>query len=134
MTVLSAIVGAVLPSFPAVDVVSRQAVEQDVADYVAAQINAMPGFLGGPYQLVLVLFGWLPLLRYGRPFADLPERQRNDWLRAWETAPLLQMRDFLKLIRSTALFVYFDHPDVRQRLETDRRHADAKALTQGADV
>lgn len=115
------IVRVVLPSYPELDESSRGAIEHDTTDYVAAQIGSMPGFLRVPFRLALFGFEILPLLRHGRPFRALPPAKRLPYLALWSDAPLAPMRDFVKLIRSTALFVYFDHPLVLGRLEAERR-------------
>jgi hypothetical protein len=114
---LQAVVAAILPQYPALDPAVRAAVEQEVTRYVARQIGAMPSFLRFPYRVALLTFDWLPLLRYGRPFHNLPPARSAGYLAWWNDAPILAMRDFVRLIRSSALLVYFDHPSVVQELE-----------------
>ena len=119
--VLRAIVTLIIPAYPDLDAATRAAVEIDVTRYVASQIQQMPRFLRLPYKLAVVSFDWLALLRYARPFRRLPSELQSAYLAAWSDAPLGPMRDFVKLIRSSALLVYFDHPRVLQRLEAERQ-------------
>lgn len=113
---LQAVVGVILPRYPDLDPGVRVAVEQDVARYVARQIGSMPSFLRVPYRLALLAFDWLPLLRHGRPFRGLPPASSARYVALWNDAPVLAMRDFVRLLRSSALLAYFDHPSVVQQL------------------
>jgi hypothetical protein len=129
LRVLAAIVRRITPDYPLMDTTVRAGVQADVSRYVASQIQGMPGFLRVPYKLALFGFAWLPLLRYARPFGRLPADAQLACLALWSDGPLASMRDFVKLIRSSALFVYFDHPLVIERLEAERRrpHAGQRA-------
>lgn len=117
--VLRGIVTLVLPAYPDLDEGARGAVERDVTDYVSTQIASMPSFLRLPYRLALLGFALLPLIRYGRSFKGLPEDRKASYFAWWNDARFSPMRDFVKLIRSTALLVYFDHPLVRERLDRE---------------
>ena len=119
--VLRAIVTLIAPAYPDLDVATRATVEADVTRYVASQIQRMPRFLRLPYKLAVVTFNWLAVLRYGRPFRHLRADRQLSYLGRWSDAPLGPMRDFVKLIRSSALLVYFDHPLVLRRLEAERQ-------------
>jgi hypothetical protein len=119
--VLRDIVTLVVPAYPELDAATRATVEHDVTRYVASQIQQMPRFLRLPYKLAVVSFNWLALPRYARPFRRLPAERQSSYLALWSEAPFGPMRDFVKLIRSSALLVYFDHPLVRQRLEAERQ-------------
>jgi hypothetical protein len=114
---LRAMVALILPAYPELDAAARGRVEHDVTRYVAAQVRSMPGFLRLPYQLALLGFEWLPVVRYGRPFRALPPAARAAYLALWSEAPIAAMRDVVKLIRSSALLVYFDDALVMRRLE-----------------
>lgn len=121
--VLRDIVTLIVPAYPDLDAATRVTVEHDVTRYVASQIQQMPRFLRLPYKLAAASFNWLALLRYARPFRRLPADLQSSYLALWSEAPLGAMRDFVKLIRSSALLVYFDHPLVRRRLDAERRQA-----------
>ena len=113
---LREIVSTILPLYPPLDADQRLRIEGAVAAYVAGQIAAMPTFLRLPYRAALTAFDLACVARYGRSFRSLGSEQRESYVAAWNTAPVAPMRDFLKLIRSTSLLVYFDHPTVRERL------------------
>lgn len=116
---LGAIVTTLLPDFPALDGRGRDTVESDVRTYVAGQIAAMPRFLRLPFRAALAAFELLAVVRYRRRFASLPAEHRAAYVASWSGAPVAAMRDFVKLVRSTALLVYFDHPLVRVRLDEE---------------
>lgn len=116
--IVAEIASTLLPDYPHLASDERRGVERDVAAYVAGQIDSMPTFLRLPYRLALVAFDVLSMPLHGRRFRSLPRAARESYASSWNAAPLPPMRDFLKLIRSTALLVYFDHPVVRHRLRT----------------
>lgn len=116
---LGAIVTTLLPDFPALDGSDRDTVERDVRAYVAGQIAAMPRFLRLPFRAALAAFELVAVVRYGRRFANLPAEHRAAYVASWSGAPVAAMRDFVKLVRSTALLVYFDHALVRVRLDEE---------------
>jgi len=130
--VLSDIVTLILPPYPPLDAATAAAVGQDVTRYVATQIQSMPGFLRLPYKLALFAFDWLALLRHLRTFRRLRPEAQQTYLALWSDGPLGPMRDFVKLIRSSSLLVYFDHPLVMQRLEAERRQPAHTTLPQDA--
>lgn len=118
-SVVSALVVLLLPDYPHVDAVVRHKLLADVAAYVVSQIEAMPRFLRLPYRVMLALFEVLPVLRFGNRFSALPLHQQASCLTWWAMVPLPPVRDFLKLIRSSALLVYFDHPLLQPYLEDE---------------
>lgn len=122
---LAPIVETLLPDFPALDAAGRDRVEGDVTRYVASQVAAMPAFLHLPFRGALLAFDLLALPLHRRRFAQLAPEQRGAYLARWSDAPLAAMRDFVRLLRSTTLLVYFDHPIVRGRLDDERRQARA---------
>jgi hypothetical protein len=114
-----AVVGVLLPDFPILPDDVRGRVEQDVAAFLGAQIAGLPTPLRMPYRLALAALGGLPVLRYGRPFTRLEHEQRVRWLDLWQERGGLATASVLKLLRSCALFAYFDHPLVTEQLEAD---------------
>ncbi len=118
-------VQTLLPPYPELRPDIRIEVERSVAGYVAGQIAAMPTFLRLPYRLAMFTFDALALARHGRRFRALSPTARERYLGVWSNIPVSAMRDFVKLIRSTALLVYFDHPLVRERLEQERIESSA---------
>lgn len=123
--VLAEIIRTLTPSYPELAADTRATAQADVTRYVASQILAMPGHLRLPYKLALVAFNWLALLRYFRPFVSLPHELKPAYLALWSDAPVGPMRDFVKLIRSSGLLVYYDHPLVVQHLNAEQRRPTA---------
>ncbi len=113
---LHGLVATLLPTYPDLEPEQRRQIEQNVADYVAGQIAAMPTFLRFPYRSALLGFDLLSIPRHGRRFSSLSRAPRESYIASWDTAVLPPMRDFLKLVRSTTLLVFFDHPVVREKL------------------
>jgi hypothetical protein len=92
-------------------------VKGDVGAWVVGQVEGLPGYLLLPYRAALIGFGWLPVLRWGRSYPALPRARRLAWLSWWSDGPVPPCRDFVKLLRSCALFAWYDHPRVRATLE-----------------
>ena len=124
---LDGIVRSILPEYPSLDPQTRRVVEDDASRYVITLIRSMPGFLRLPYALAVFCFEWLALLCHGRRFRGLAPADQASYIARWSEAPLLPMRDFVKLIRSSALLAYFDHPLVTRQLEAHRQDDDAPA-------
>ncbi len=127
---LRSIVEIIVPDYPRLDSAQRAAVVDDVTRYVSTQIDSMPGFLRLPYELALLSFEALPVLRHGRLFHRLSPAARASVLARWSDASLLARRNFVKLIRSTALLAYFDHPLVARQLEEGATVAPQKAANE----
>ena len=114
--VVAEIVGLVTPAEFVPDPEALARAQDDATDFVCSQIAAMPSFLRLPYRLALTAFNLLPVLRWARPFARLPERTRAAYLSGWSDGGVSLNRDFVKLLRSCALLAYFDHEEVRRQL------------------
>jgi hypothetical protein len=127
------IVTTILPEYPTLDPAVREQVVGEVSAYVAAQIQSMPEFLRLPYALALFGFDALPAVRYGRRFRALPAAARLSYLARWDDAPIAAMRDVVKLLRSSALLSYFDHPLVVQRMQTESQRSRPRAAYEAAD-
>lgn len=130
--VVGNLVALIVPAYPDLDAPTRITVARDVTRYVCAQIELMSGFLRIPYKLAVTAFNWLALLRYGRTFRHLTTDRQEAYLALWSEGPVGLTRDFVKLIRSTALLVYFDHPLVLERLEVERLRRPSGGLPQTA--
>jgi hypothetical protein len=116
---VAGIVACVVPAVPALDAAARAAALSDVTRFVHLQIRALPDFLRVPYQLALVGFDWLAVLRWGRPFRALDAERRAAWVALWSDAPLALPRSFLRLIRGCALLAWYDHPALLAALGGD---------------
>jgi hypothetical protein len=108
-----------LPSVPELPSDEALRVERDLAAALDAQIAGLPLYLAAPFRAALVAFELAPLLRFGRPYRALPIESQRRVVRAWSNAPIGAFRNFIKLVRSCALYAYLDHPIVTERLERD---------------
>jgi hypothetical protein len=117
LRVLRAVCDDLYPERPPLGRDATAEVTDAVAAWVAGQVEALPGYLFLPYRAALFGFGWLPVLRWGRTYPALPGARRLAWLSLWSDGPIPPCRDFVKLLRSCALFAWFDHPRVRAALE-----------------
>jgi hypothetical protein len=110
-----------LPAFPFLPTPERERVEDELRIFLVEQVRSIPSFLRLPYLMALLLFEWVPLLRYGRPYTALPRPRQERALRTWSRSPFGPCRDLVKLVRSCALFFYLDHPLVHERLRAESR-------------
>lgn len=117
---IAALVELLLPEFPPLAGQTGRQAREEVTRFVLAQIEGMPRFLGAPYGWCLSAFALLPLLRHGRAFSRLERSKQRAWLHRWDESPLPPMRDFVRVIRGTALLAWFDAAPVRAALESER--------------
>jgi hypothetical protein len=114
--VVAEIVQLLTPGYPVLAPDTQVRVHDDVMQFVASQIMALPEFLRVPYRLAITAFALLPIVRYGRPFLALPDDAKHAWLALWSDGKIGATRNFVKLIRGCALLAYYDHPLVRAEL------------------
>jgi hypothetical protein len=120
--VLAGITALLIPGEPRLPYEVRSRVLDYVERFVALQVENIPTYLRVPYLAAVVGFQWMPVLRFGQRFLDLPLESQRAYLALWSEAPLAPMRDFVRLIRNCALLAYYDHPDVCRALGAG--HAD----------
>jgi hypothetical protein len=113
-------VEVVLPEHPPLEASIRSRVHDDVTAFVVSQVEALPSFLRVPYEVGVVAFDVLPLLRRGRLMRRLDAARRAAYVAAWDASVLAPIRNFVKLIRSCALLAYYDHPEVSRALYAER--------------
>jgi hypothetical protein len=113
-----------LPSIPGLSAQETERVERDLAAFLADEIAAMPAHLRVPFRLGLIAFAILPLLRFGRTYRALPADLKRRVVYAWANSPIGAFRNFVKLVRSCALFAYLDHPIVMAQLERESGASD----------
>lgn len=116
---LLAVARPLLPRFPELPEEESRRVERELEAFLAAQTGAMPRHLRVALRAALALFTWLPALRWGRPYAALAPSAQQRVVLAWSVSAFGPLRDFVKLVRSLALFFYLDHPAVVARLEAE---------------
>ena len=128
-----AIARPLLPCFPPLSDAERDEAERELDRFLAAQLAEMPRYLALPFSVALLAFNWLPLLRYGRTYAGLPQETQVRVVLAWSGSPIGAMRNFVKLVRTCALFAWLDHPIVAARLEPEAAEPALEAGGSGAD-
>jgi glycosyltransferase 2 family protein len=106
---LRAIVEAVLPEPP-------PAVADDVAVFVAGQVQALPRRLRLAFAAGLVTFDLASRLRHPRGFAAQPRATRVALVESWAFGDWPQGRKLFRLVRSIALLAYYEHPLVASQL------------------
>ena len=114
-------IGAFL--FPASDLLARlpeaerRAVTSDVMTFVSGQIQALPNRLRLLFRLGLVLFGLAVRLRHPFGLHALPPARRTRIVEAWAFGRWSSPRKLFRLVRSTALLAFYDHPAVAALLD-----------------
>lgn len=129
-SLLRALARPLLPRFPTLAPEEQSRVEEDLEQFLAAQLGAMPGHLRLGVRAALVAFAWLPLLRWGRPYAALPAPTQARVVERWSASRIGPRRDLIRLLRSLTVFFYLDHPAVVARLEAES--ADALPRSRGS--
>jgi hypothetical protein len=100
--------------------------QREVVSYTASFIQGEIKSLPKKFQILLRVgmagFGFMVWLRYFKPFAQLPLAKRVAIFNAWAYGSISVTRQLFKLVRSTALLAFFEHPSVVTVLED--RHCD----------
>ena len=118
---LESVIGAFL--FPASDLLSRlpeperRVVTGDVMTFVSGQIQALPNRLRLLFRLGLTLFGLAVRLRHPLGLHALPAERRARIVEAWAFGRWSAPRKLFRLVRSTALLAFYDHPAVAALLD-----------------
>jgi hypothetical protein len=120
-TLLVLVTRLLLPEEPVLTHEEKITVEDNVVQYLATQIIAMPVYLKVPYIFALHVFNFLSLFRFGLPFTKINTARQVKYVRFWSQSRIGLMRDFIKLMRSCVLLAYLDHPLVLKELEASIR-------------
>lgn len=118
--VLDGVVDLLLPAYPPVVDAARRRAALEATRFVAVQVGNIPALLRLPYLAAILVFHWLALPRYGRPFLSLRVDARRAYLAWWTDSPVGPMRDFVRLIRGCALLSYFDQDEIRRAVDANR--------------
>jgi hypothetical protein len=114
---LRAIVEAMLPEGrPALNATATSSVRNDVVAFVAGQILMLPRRLRLAFTLGLAVFGAWVRLRRIQGFAAQPPAVRTALIDAWSFGEWGPGRKLFRLIRSTALLAFYEHPLVTAQL------------------
>ena len=105
--VFRAVVRAVVPDAKHLDEPGWLALEELVEDALEIQ----PPALRKQLQLFLRAIEWLPVARYGRPFAALGNEQRSRVLRYLQDHPIERIRCGFWGLRTLAFLGYYGRPE-----------------------
>ncbi len=95
----------------------REAATRHAVAFTQAQVHALPqhfrlGFLAALRALDATALG------YGAVgFAALPPRRQDRLLARWASSPIPQTRQFVRLVRSSALLAFFEYPAIADSFE-----------------
>ena len=105
---LRALAQSVVPETAGLNPAGWSALERTVA----TAIGARPPKVQRQVRLFLHIIGWLPLLRYGRPFTRLDPRRRERFLASLQSSRLLLIRRGFWGLRTLILMGYYTQADV----------------------
>jgi len=105
--VFRAVVVTVVPDAKQLDEASWLALEALVED----ALEIRPPALRRQLQLFLHAIQWLPVVRYGRPFAALGDEQRSRVLRYLQDHPIERIRCGFWGLRTLAFLGYYGRPE-----------------------
>jgi glycosyltransferase 2 family protein len=88
----------------------REQVTSDVVAFVAGQVAALPNRLRMLFRVGVIGFGVAVRLRHPRGLAALPPARQAAVVQAWAFGRWAQPRKLFRLIRSTTLLAFYDHP------------------------
>jgi hypothetical protein len=92
-----------------IDKAHRLELEKGTAEFIAKQISLAPAHFRLPiYVMGCVAIVWLCVLSL---FMDRKKAQKK-----FDQIPIMPLRSFTRMIRSTALFYYAEHPLVRDKI------------------
>lgn len=121
---LRSIIEALVPDgLPALDATTAGTVLDDVADFVVGQVRMLPRRLYAAFVLGLAGFALWARLRRLRAFAAQPRAVRVALVEAWAFGDWAPGRKLFRLIRSTALLAFYEHPLVTEQLVRPGLHA-----------
>jgi len=117
-----AVVGALVPW----DLVRLRTRERDetldsVAHFVEGQVKALPASLGALFSIGMLGFRVVVGLGHARGFADLAKEDQVRVVERWAYGKMALTRQLFRLVRSTALLAFFDHPHVQSAMRHPRR-------------
>lgn len=90
----------------------QQSIVTYCADFVHGEVRSLPQKIQLLFFIGMSGFNILVWLRFLRPFATLPLETRGRIINFWAYGKITLTRQLFKLIRSTALLAFFEHPDI----------------------
>jgi hypothetical protein len=100
---------------------TRAGVADEVVAFVDAEVRALPRRLRLLFSLGLLGFAVAVRLRHPRGFLALPPAVQAQTVEAWAFGPLSAPRKLFRLVRSTSLLAFYDHPAVDAALGAPSR-------------
>ena len=114
-----------LRSYP---ISNPQAVVSYVADFIQVEIRNLSKRFRLLFNIGMFFFNMLVWMRYFRTFSLLPLPLRVKIFNSWAYGKLAITRQLFRLVRSTALLAFFEHPIVIDSL--DKRQPDMSSALQ----
>jgi len=105
-----------IPSYPKLEDDDLKTVEVEVVKTINNQIRASPRFLKIPLLFIALYFEFKPFFSKGKRFSLLKEEARKVQIKNWNDNSLQFKRDFIKFFRTLALFAFYDHPIVHDKI------------------
>lgn len=109
-----AIVPAAEPDVPQRE---REAVLAKTAAFVQGQVDALPRRLSLMFAAGTLVFRFYVRLTHFRSFCGLDAETRRRVVEQWAYGRVALFRALFKLVRSTALLVFYESPEVRAALD-----------------
>lgn len=97
-----------------------KAVTSYVANFIHEEVNNLSKKIQLLFSIGMLGFNMLVWLRYFRTFSLLPLPTRVKIFNSWAYGKLALTRQLFKLVRSTALLAFFEHPAVIDVLENKK--------------
>lgn len=94
-----------------------QKVVSDVANFIYSEVQNLPRKFQVLFAIAMFGFNLLIFLRYFRLFSLLEKSTRTDIFNGWAYGKIAITRKLFKLVRSTALLAFYEHPKVLEALE-----------------
>jgi hypothetical protein len=95
----------------------RQLVVKEAANFVTEQLKCFPMAIQFLIMLGLISFRLMVILRHRKAFADLTDLVRRDEIDWWCSMKILPFSKVFRLIRSLAVFYFFEQDLVQAALD-----------------
>lgn len=92
----------------------QQSLVADVANFIQGEIKSLSKRFRVMLKAGLFAFRTLVWFRYFQSYSVLPLAKRTEIFNAWAYSNIPLKRQLFKMIRSTAILAFFEHPTVRE--------------------
>lgn len=114
---------ASVPHHELADPLTRDRVIGVTADFVQAQLDALPSQLRWMVRAGLLFFQGCVIVRHGRPYGSLSPDRRRQVFEWWAYGPVPLFRQLFRPVRSLALLAWHEQPEVLHVLNSGREGA-----------